>query len=370
MAALTRNVLQLLPKRSASASVINAACFHSAPVLSSAAAVRKVTLVPGDGVGPELCQHVKDVVKHTGAPIEFEEFWFSECNPINSASVEQLTASFNANKVGLKGIIAVPSSSAHADSSNMRLRKSIDLFANVVRINSLPGLKTRHGHLDFVVIREQTEGEYSALEHESVPGVVESLKIITRVKSERIAKFAFDFAVRNGRKKVTAVHKANIMKLADGQFLQCCKDVSKNYPNIEFEAMIIDNCCMQLVSNPYQFDVMVMPNLYGNIVDNVSAGLVGGAGVVPGESYSSEVAVFEPGARHAFAGAVGRDAANPTAMLLAAANLLSHMQLHRYSNVITKAVHTVIKNGKVRTNDMGGYASSSEFTHAIINSIR
>jgi len=370
MAALTRNVLQLLPKRSASVSVSNVACFHAAPVLSCAAPLRKVTLLPGDGVGPELCQHVKDVVKHTGAPIEFEEFWFSECNPINSASVEQVTASFNTNKVGLKGIIAVPSSSSHSDSSNMRLRKSIDLFANVVRVNSLPGLKTRHGHLDFVVIREQTEGEYSALEHESVPGVVESLKIITRAKSERIAKFAFDYAVRNGRKKVTAVHKANIMKLADGQFLQCCKDVSKNYPNIEFEAMIIDNCCMQLVSNPYQFDVMVMPNLYGNIVDNVSAGLVGGAGVVPGESYSSEVAVFEPGARHAFAGAVGKDHANPTAMLLAASNMLRHMQLHRYADVITKAVHTVIKNGKVRTKDVGGYASSTEFTHAIINSIK
>merc|ERR1719369_30837 len=289
---------------------------------------------------------------------------------MNSASVDEVTESFNRNKVGLKGIIAVPSNALHSDSSNMRLRKSIDLFANVVRVNSLPGLKTRHGHLDFVVIREQTEGEYGALEHESVPGVVESLKIITRAKSERIAKFAFDYAVRNGRKKATAVHKANIMKLADGQFLQCCRNISKDYPNIEFEAMIIDNCCMQLVSNPYQFDVMVMPNLYGNIVDNVSAGLVGGAGVVPGESFSSEVAVFEPGARHAFAGAVGKDHANPTAMLLAAANMLRHMQLHRYADVITKAVHTVIKNGKVRTRDLGGYASSSEFTHAIIQNIK
>merc|ERR1719369_1015915 len=149
---------------------------------------------------------------------------------MNSASVDEVTESFNRNKVGLKGIIAVPATAPLPDSKNMRLRKAIDLFANVVRINSLPGLKTRHGNLDFVVIREQTEGEYSALEHESVPGVVESLKIITRAKSERIAKFAFDYAVRNNRKKVTAVHKANIMKLADGQFLQCCKDVSENYP--------------------------------------------------------------------------------------------------------------------------------------------
>jgi len=347
----------------------SSALIHTSQALSATAAPRKVTLIPGDGVGPELCQHVKEVVRQSGAPIEFEEFWFSEVNPMNSASVEQVRASLAETKVGLKGIIAVPATAPLPDSANMRLRKEIDLFANVVRVTSLPGLKTRHGNLDFVVIREQTEGEYSALEHQSVPGVVESLKITTRAKSERIAKFAFDYAVRHGRKKVTAVHKANIMKLGDGQFLECCKNIAQDYPALKFEAMIIDNCCMQLVQNPYQFDVMVMPNLYGNIVDNVAAGLVGGAGVVPGESFSSQIAVFEPGARHAFAGAVGKDAANPTAMLLATANLLRHMCLHRYADIITKAVHNVIKSGRVRTRDLGGYASSSEFTHAIIQSM-
>lgn len=177
---------------------------------------------------------------------------------------------------------------------NQKIRLKLDLFAHVVKVKSLPGLKLRYNNIDFIVIREQTEGEYSALEHESVPGVVESLKITTREKAHRIAKFAFDYAANHGRKKVTAVHKANIMKQGDGLFLQTCKDVSELYPNIKFEAMIIDNCCMQLVSKPQQFDVMVLPNLYGNIVANLGVGLVGGAGIVPGESYSTDVAIFEP----------------------------------------------------------------------------
>lgn len=366
MSALSRLVLRL-PKSSC-VSLVTTAQFHAAPALNTAK-THCVTLLPGDGVGPELCQHVKDVVRQVGAPLQFEEFWFSEVNPLNSASVREVADSFNKNTVGLKGIISVPATAPHADSQNMRLRKEIDLFANVVRAKSLPGLKTRHGNLDFVVIREQTEGEYSALEHESVPGVVSSLKITTRAKSERIAKFAFDYAVRHGRKKVTAVHKANIMKLGDGQFLECCRRLAQDYPNIKFEQMIIDNCCMQLVSNPYQFDVMVMPNLYGNIVDNVAAGLVGGAGVVPGESFSSRVAVFEPGARHAFAGAIGKDAANPTAMLLACSNMLRHMDLNHYADQIQRAVVNVVRGGKVRTRDLGGYASSSEFTYAVIKNL-
>merc|ERR1711976_753915 len=227
---------------------------------------------------------------------------------------------------------------------NMRIRRELDLFANVVKVHSLPGFNTRHNNLDFVIIREQTEGEYSALEHESIPGVVECLKIITRANSERIAKFAFDYATKHNRKKVTAVHKANIMKLADGLFLESCDNVSKLYPKIQFESMIIDNTCMQLVSNPYQFDVMVMPNLYGNIVDNLAAGLVGGAGVVPGESFSQDVAVFEPGARHAFAELAGRNKANPTGILLCAANMLNDMYLQSYGKRIRDAVEKTIKS--------------------------
>ncbi|NWR40059.1 IDH3B dehydrogenase, partial [Tachuris rubrigastra] len=233
-------------------------------------------------------------------------------------------------------------------------RRKLDLFANVVHVKSLPGYQTRHNNLDLVIIREQTEGEYSSLEHESAKGVIECLKIITRAKSQRIAKFAFDYATKKGRAKVTAVHKANIMKLGDGLFLQCCKEVAELYPKIKFDTMIIDNCCMQLVQNPYQFDVLVMPNLYGNIVDNLAAGLVGGAGV---------------GARHPFAQAVGRNIANPTAMLLSASNMLRHLNLEYHSNLISDAVKKVIKGGKVRTRDLGGYSTTSDFVKSVIDNL-
>lgn len=327
------------------------------------------TMIPGDGVGPELMQSVKDVFSAAGVPVDFEELFVSEVQPGQSCSVDEVTDSARKNRVCLKGILSSPITyeGSVLRTLNMRIRRELDLFANVVKVHSLPGFNTRHNNLDFVIIREQTEGEYSALEHESVPGVVECLKIITKPNSERIAKFAFDYATKHGRKKVTAVHKANIMKLGDGLFLETCKEVSKLYPKIEFESMIIDNCCMQLVSNPYQFDVMVMPNLYGNIVDNLAAGLVGGAGVVPGESYSADVAVFEPGARHAFASSVGRDVANPTAILLCSANMLKHMNLEYHGQLIKSAVEKVIKAGKVKTPDVGGYSSRTEFTIAVIN---
>lgn len=292
----------------------------------------------------------------------------SEVNPAVSNSLDDVVESLQRNKVALKGILTTPRGApGELASLNMKMRNSLDLFANVVRAKSLNGYKTRYNNLDFVVIREQTEGEYSALEHESVPGVVESLKIVTRTKSERIAKFAFDYATRHGRKKVTCVHKANIMKLTDGLFLESCNRVAALYPGVAFESMIVDNCCMQLVSNPHQFDVMVMPNLYGHILDNLAAGLVGGAGVMPGESYGEEVAVFEPGARHSFAQAAGRNIANPTGMLLAAANMLQHLNLQHHSRLVSNAVHKVIKAGEVRTGDMGGYSTTTEFTQAVLS---
>lgn len=213
-----------------------------------------------------------------------------------SVPVEQVAESIQRNGICLKGILSTPfsSTSGELQTLNMNLRKMLDMFANVVHIRTLSGVKTRHSNLDFIIIREQTEGEYSAIEHESVPGVVECMKIVTEEKSMRIAKFAFDYATKHGRKKVTAVHKANIMKLGDGLFLRCCEETSRMYPQIEFESMIIDNTCMQLVSHPEKFDVMVMPNLYGNIIDNLASGLVGGAGVVPGASYSNECVIYEP----------------------------------------------------------------------------
>lgn len=342
----------------------------NAPIINKDEKV-KVTLVPGDGVGPELMSCVRETFKQIGVPVEFEEIMVSELMPGRSRTVEDLVKSFKKNKAGLNGVITTPaiSEGGELESMNQKIRLALDLFAHVIRIKTLPGLKLRYSNIDYIVIREQTEGEYSALEHESVPGVVESLKVTTRAKTRRIAKFAFDYAVTHGRKKVTAVHKANIMKLGDGLFVQSCKEISEMYPSIEFEAMIIDNCCMQLVSKPQQFDVMVLPNLYGNIVGNLSVGLVGGAGIVPGESYSNDTAIFEPGARHAFSTAAGRNIANPTAMLLSSANMLRHLNMHSYGDTIENAVNKVIRAGKYRTKDIGGHCTQSDFFRAILNSL-
>ncbi|KAL5011316.1 hypothetical protein ScPMuIL_009867 [Solemya velum] len=330
-----------------------------------------ITVVPGDGVGPELISSVKDIFQASGVPVDFEEYFLSEVQP-GSDKLETVLESFRKNGVGLTHYITTPHhfKGGILETLNMKLRQNLDLFANVVRVKSLPGYPTRHKNLDFVIIREQTEGEFSALEHESVTGVVESLKIVTKEKSKRIAKFAFDYAMKHNRQRVTAVHKANIMKLGDGLFLKCCQEVSELYPKIDFNSMIIDNCCMQLVSNPQQFDVLVMPNLYGNIVDNLAAGLAGGAGIVPGESFSHDVVVFEQGARHSFVEAVGKNIANPTAILLSACNMLRHIHLDYHSKLIEDALIKVIKAGKVRTQDMGGYATTSDYTLAVINNLQ
>lgn len=251
----------------------------------------KCTLIPGDGVGPELIASLQAVFRAAHCPIDFEILHFSEVSPRYSSTLEEVTASIQKNRICLKGILASPNTSPSGElqNYNMKLRTALDLFANVVHVRSFPGIKTRHNDIDCVIIREQTEGEFSALEHETVPGVVESLKITTAKKSARIAKFAFDYATKNRRKKVTCVHKANILKLGDGLFLKSCEKVSKLYPRIKFENMIVDNATMQFVWNPNQFDVIVTPNLYGNILNNIATGLVGGAGVVAGSGYSNTV---------------------------------------------------------------------------------
>lgn len=330
------------------------------------------TLIPGDGVGPELVYSVQEVFKAASIPIDFECYFFSEVNPTLSAPLDDVANSITKNRVCLKGILATPdySHTGELQTLNMKLRNHLDLYANVVHVKSLPGVRSRHENIDCVIIREQTEGEYSALEHEGVKGVVECLKIITAEKSKKIAKFAFDYATKNNRKKVTAVHKANIMKLGDGLFLRSCEQIAKLYPKIQFEKMIVDNCTMQMVSQPQQFDVMVTPNLYGNIVDNLASGLVGGAGVVAGASYSARCVVFEPGARHTFSEAVGKNVANPTAMLLCSAKLLAHVNLHAYSQMVRNAVNKVLSDGKVRTKDIGGQSSTQEFTYAVISNMK
>ncbi|KAK0419416.1 hypothetical protein QR680_014131 [Steinernema hermaphroditum] len=349
----------------------------AASPLRDATQKRKVTVIPGDGVGPELFHSVQDIVKNTDIPIEFEEVFLSEVQHTRSATIQDAIESITRNDhVALKGVIqeAWRGHGTHIGElhgMNMQLKRRLDLFANVVHIKSFDGIKTRHGKsLDFVIVREQTEGEYSNLEHETVPGVIECLKISTRAKIERIAKFAFEYAANHNRRKVTAVHKANIIKLGDGLFLKVCQEMAKLYPDIEFESMIVDNTCMQLVSRPEQFDVMVMPNLYGNIIDNLAAGLIGGAGVVSGQSIGYNYAIFEPGSRHSYQEAAGRQIANPTAMILSAASMLNHLHLHEYGRGLRESVEKVIKDGKVKTRDLGGHASTSEFTDAVIQNFQ
>jgi len=329
------------------------------------------TLIPGDGAGPEMMDSVQTVLQSMGARVDFEEMYLSEINHHASQPLESVIDSVQKNAVCLKGVIATPELGHTGELMGVsnKLKRGLDLYSSVVRARSLPGVKTRHAGIDTVIVRESTEGEYSCIEHQSVQGVVESLKVITHKKSVRIAKFAFDYAVRHGRKKVTCVHKANIMKLGDGLFLRCCTDVSKLYPNIKFDTMIVDNTCMQIVSRPEQFDVMVMPNLYGNIIDNLAVGLVGGAGLVPGASYSADLAVFEPGARHTFDAAAGKNMANPTAALLAAAKMLQHVGFPEDSQQLTRAVERVLKAKKVRTQDLGGYATTRDFTAAVVKAL-
>eukprot|EP00794_Sanderia_malayensis_P005729 gene5729-6429_t len=332
-----------------------------------------VTLIPGDGVGPELVACVKTVFKSAGVPVDWDEVPISDIGPYGSKfSIDDVKRSMEQTGVGLKGALTTPSSISGQDhlSLNQKLKIELDLFANVVHCKTLPGIKTRHPDVDIVVVREQTEGEYTSLEHESVKGVVEMIKVVTKKKSQRIAKFAFDFALRNNRQKITAIHKANIMKQGDGLFLQSCQEVSKLYPRIKFESMIVDNACMQLVSNPNQFDVMLLPNLYGSIVDNVGAGLVGGAGVVPGKNFGQKYAIFEPGARHTFAQMAGRNIANPVGMLLCSCDLLEHVHLYKHSRMVRNAVLDTVAKGTNLTLDIGGSSGTSSFVNAVVSNLK
>ncbi|KAM3872498.1 isocitrate dehydrogenase [NAD] subunit gamma, mitochondrial-like [Diretmus argenteus] len=275
------------------------------------------------------------------------------------------------NGVALKGNIETNHNlPASYKSRNNLLRTTLDLYANVMHCQTLPGVRTRHRNIDIMIIRENTEGEYSSLEHENVPGVVECLKIITRTKSLRIADYAFRMAREKGRHRITAVHKANIMKLADGLFLECCKEVASGYPEITFDSMIVDNATMQLVSRPQQFDVMVMPNLYGNVVSNVCAGLVGGPGLVPGANYGDNYAMFETGTRNTGKSIANHNTANPTAMLLASCLLLDHLGLNAYASMIRRAILSTVTETRLHTADLGGQGSTSEVVQSIRNAIQ
>ncbi|KAJ5162850.1 Isocitrate dehydrogenase NAD-dependent [Penicillium coprophilum] len=329
-----------------------------------------VTLIPGDGIGAEVAESVKTIFKADNVPIEWEQVDVSGVDAGNKHSEElfrESLSSLKRNKLGLKGILHTPIERSGHQSFNVALRQELDIYASISLIKNIPGYNTRHKNVDLCIIRENTEGEYSGLEHQSVNGVVESLKIITRAKSERIARFAFSFALANNRKKVTCIHKANIMKLADGLFRSTFHKVAEEYPTLAVEDMIVDNASMQAVSRPQQFDVMVMPNLYGGILSNVGAALVGGPGVVPGCNMGRDVAVFEPGCRHVGLDIKGKDQANPSAMILSGSMLLRHLGLDDHANRISKAVYDVIGEGRTMTRDMGGQATTHEFTRAVLD---
>ncbi|TFK55948.1 mitochondrial NAD-dependent isocitrate dehydrogenase subunit 1 precursor [Heliocybe sulcata] len=334
--------------------------------------VYTVTLIPGDGIGQEITDSVKEIFEYVNAPIEWEQYNVSGVSSAGEDLFKQALESLRRNRVGLKGILFTPISQSGHISWNVAMRQQLDIYASVVLCKSLPGFPTRHNNVDFAIIRENTEGEYSGLEHQSYPGVVESLKVSTRAKAERISRFAFDFALKNNRKNVTCVHKANIMKLGDGLFLNTFRSVAEEYKSqgITANDMIVDNTSMQLVARPGQFDVMVMPNLYGAIVSNIGAALVGGPGIVPGCNIGRDYALFEPGCRHVAQDIMGTNKANPAAMILSATMMLRHLGLDNIANNIASSTFNVINAGKVRTADMGGSATTSEFTSEVIKNLQ
>jgi len=324
-----------------------------------------ITLIPGDGIGPEVTDAVLRVLAASGVDISWErhEAGMLAVQRTGQTLPVELIASIQRNKVALKGPVTTPIAGGFT-SVNVGLRKALDLYANLRPVWNLPGVSSRFQNVDLVIVRENTEDLYAGLEHEVVPGVVESLKIITERASTRIARFAFEHAVRRGRKKVTAIHKANIMKLSDGLFLECTRGVARDYPAVTYEEKIVDAACMHLVMTPEKLDVLVMPNLYGDIVSDLCAGLVGGLGVVGAANLGTESAVFE--AVHGSAPDIaGKNLANPTALLLSAVMMLNHIKEDAAADAIMSALGRVLGGGKVRTRDLGGTASTSEFTDAL-----
>jgi isocitrate dehydrogenase (NAD+) len=329
----------------------------------------KITLIPGDGIGPEVTGATISVLRATGFEAEWETFVVGAeaLSRYGDPLPDNLIESIKRNKIALKGPVATPIGTGFV-SSNVRLRKALDLYANLRPVKSLQGVPSRYENVDLVVVRENTEDLYSGLEHEVVPGVVESLKIITDRASRRIARFAFEYARREGRKRITAIHKANIMKLSDGLFLRCFREVAEDYPEIKADDLIVDNTCMQLVINPTQFDVLLLENLYGDIVSDLCAGLIGGLGVAPGANIGEEIAVFE--AVHGAAPTIaGRGIANPTALLLSAVLMLKHLNERERATKVQSALEKVLAEGKVLTRDLDGQATTLQFTDAIIRAL-
>ncbi len=329
----------------------------------------KVTLLPGEGIGPEVSVAVRRILDASGVQIEWEVLEARAENTdtttvkgavLNTAAIE----SVRRNRVALKGPMATAVAGG-APSVNVALRKSLELYANLRPVKNLPGVRSHFDNVDVVIVRENTEDLYSGLEHEVVPGVVESLKIITEKASTRIAKFAFEYARKTGRKKIHAIHKANIMKLSDGLFLKSVRAVAEKFSDIDYKELIVDNACMQIVIDPQQFDILLLPNLYGDVMSDLAAGLVGGLGVVPSGNLGDEGAIFE--AVHGTAPDIaGKGMANPTALLMSSILMLNYIGEGHTAHRVERALWQVYREGKHLTRDIGGKATTQQFTDALI----
>ena len=329
----------------------------------------KVTLIPGEGIGPEVAAAARRVIDASGAKIEWEEIHArasegsEKGSLLNKAAIE----SVKRNRVALKGPMATAVAGG-PPSVNVALRKTLDLYANLRPVKNVPGVQSRFENVDVVLVRENTEDLYSGLEHEVVPGVVESIKIITERASTRIAHFAFEYAQRHDRKKIHAIHKANIMKLSDGLFLKSIRKVAEKYPGIEYKELIVDNACMQMVLKPEQYDVLLLPNLYGDVMSDLAAGLVGGLGVVPSGNIGDQAAMFE--AVHGTAPDIaGKGLANPTALLMSSVMMLDHLNERTAAQRIQAALEKVYREAKHTTHDVGGKAGTAEFADAVISAL-
>ena len=332
------------------------------------AMAQTVTLIPGDGIGPELAEATRRVLDASGVEFDWEVVEAGEAVMAKEGTPlpQYVLDSILRNKVALKGPITTPVGEGFR-SVNVALRQTLGLYANLRPVRSIPGLRTRYEDVDLVIVRENTEDLYAGIEHMVGPDAAESIKIITRVASERIARFAFEYAVANGRRKVTAVHKANIMKLSDGLFLESCRTIAALYEGrVAFEDRIVDNMCMQLVQKPELYDVLVLPNLYGDIISDLAAGLVGGLGVAPGANIGPQAAVFEAvhGSAPKYA---GQNKANPTALMLSGVLLLRHIGQQAAAGRVEDAIRSVLAEGRTVTYDLGGTAGTSDFADAIVN---
>src|SRR5436309_12661848 len=325
----------------------------------------RITLIPGDGIGPEVTQAVVRILEATGLKFEWESFaaGAEAFEKYKEYIPKELTESIERTRVGLKGPVTTPIGGGFS-SINVELRKKFELFANFRPISNLRHIPTRYPNVDLIIFRENTEGLYSGIEHEVIPGVVESLKIITEKASTRISRFAFEYARKNQRKKIHSIHKANIMKMSDGLFLRCSRNVSKDYPEITYGEHIVDNTCMQLVMNPYQYDMLVMENLYGDILSDLCAAFVGGLGFVPSANLGEHCAVFE--AVHGSAPDIaGKNLANPTALLRSALLMVRHLGEQEASFKIRNALERVYRHREKLTRDIGGESGTYQFPDAV-----